>query len=74
MPFGVKIHWRHESTARDESTSLEAVQEFLKGHPNIRNIALIQCTSVFIRERYLEKAAELFRRNEDADCVFAVTR
>lgn len=72
--FGAKVHWRHESTARDESTSLEAVQEFLKGHSNIRHIALVQCTSVFIRERYLKKAADLFRWNQDADCVFAVTR
>lgn len=72
--FGANVHWRHESTARDESTSLEAVQEFLKGHPDVRNIALIQCTSIFVREKYLEKAVELFRRNENVDCVFAVTR
>lgn len=70
--FGANVHWRHESTARDESTSLEAVQEFLRGHPNVRNIALIQCTSVFIHEKYLEKAVGLF--DEDVDCVFAVTR
>lgn len=72
--FGANVHWRHESTARDESTSLEAVQEFLKGHPDVQNIALIQCTSVFIRKKYLEKAVELFRQSRDVDCVFAVTR
>lgn len=72
--FRANVNWRHESTARDESTSLQAVQEFLRWHPNIHNIALIQCTSVFIREKYLAKAAELFRQNADVDCVFAVTR
>lgn len=72
--YGANVHWRHESSARDETTSLEAVQEFLRGHQNVRNVALIQCTSVFISEKYLEKAFELFQRNENVDCVFAVTR
>lgn len=72
--YGANVHWRHESTARDNSTSLEAVQEFLKGHPHIQNVALIQCTSVFIREKYLEKAIELFHHEKGIDCIFAVVR
>lgn len=67
------VHMRHESAARDESTSLEAVIEFLNGHRHVHNIALVQCTSVFIREKYLELAVAHFR-NPSVDCVFAATR
>lgn len=66
------VHFRTDHSARDEATSIESVSEFLSGHQNIQNIALIQCTSVFIREQYLEEAVRVFTRN--VDCVFAVQR
>lgn len=69
--FGANVHLRSEHSARDEATSIEAVQEFLKHHSNVHNVALIQCTSVFLRERYLAEAVHLFRGN---DCVFSVVR
>lgn len=66
------VHYRSEYSARDEATSIESIQEFLNGHSHIHNIALIQCTSVFIYEQYLEAATKLF--TPDVDCVFSVQR
>lgn len=71
--YNVNVHMRHESVSRDESTSLESIIEFLNGHRHIENIALIQCTSIFIREKYLQLAVEYFQ-NQSIDCVFSVTR
>lgn len=70
---GVNVHFRSYYSARDEATSIESVQEFLSSHPTFENIALIQCTSVFLREIYLEKAIKLFN-NRMYDCVFSVVR
>lgn len=71
--YGAYIHFRSDYTARDEATSIESVNEFLSFHLEYENIALVQCTSVFLNEIYLEKAAELFR-NQKKDCVFSVVR
>lgn len=71
--YHVNVHMRHESVSRDETTSLESIVEFLNGHRYVDNIALIQCTSVFIREKYLQLAVEYFQ-NQSIDCVFSVTR
>lgn len=71
--YNVSVHFRSEYSARDEATSLESIQEFLNVHTNFQNIALIQCTSVFVREQYLEAAVQLFKENS-VDCVFSVQR
>lgn len=55
--------------AQDKSTSIDAVQEFLRNHPNIQNIALIQCTSPFISHLYLQEAFRKFMFHRD--CVFS---
>ncbi|XP_059613060.1 N-acylneuraminate cytidylyltransferase [Phlebotomus argentipes] len=65
------VHHRPESEALDTTSSIESVQEFLHHHPEIENVALIQCTSIFLRETYLELAYELFQKS---DCVFTVTK
>lgn len=72
--YNVHVHFRNAHSARDEATSVEAVQEFLKGHPHIQNIALVQCTSVFIRGQYLEAAVAAFTSDRNVDCVFSVQR
>lgn len=72
--FNANVHYRSEYSARDEATSIESIQEFLNGHRNIKNIALIQCTSVFIQESYLEAAAKTFSQHQNIDCVFSVQR
>lgn len=72
--YNANVHYRNEYSARDEATSIESVQEFLNGHPNIENIALIQCTSVFIHEYYLEAAVHRFTNNLSTDCIFSVQR
>ncbi|XP_031636239.1 N-acylneuraminate cytidylyltransferase A isoform X2 [Contarinia nasturtii] len=71
--YNANVHYRSEYSARDEATSIESIQEFLNGHLHIRNIALIQCTSVFIYEYYLEMAVKLFNE-PNVDCVFSVQR
>ncbi|XP_055676721.1 N-acylneuraminate cytidylyltransferase [Lutzomyia longipalpis] len=68
---GVSVHRRPGAVALDTTSSIESVQEFLLHHPSIHSIALIQCTSVFLKETYLIQAHELF---QEADCVFSVTR
>lgn len=71
--YNAFVHFRNEYSARDEATSVESIQEFLAAHRNYRNVALIQCTSVFIREEYLESAVRLFL-DANVDCVFSVQR
>lgn len=71
--YGANIHLRNELYARDDTTSFESVLEFLSVHRYIQNIALIQCTSVFLREHYLQQGVKLFRQNS-IDCVFSVVR
>lgn len=70
---GAHVHFRSHYSARDEATSIESVQEFLSAHLTFENIALIQCTSVFLRESYLKKAAKLFS-NREYECVFSTVR
>lgn len=71
--FGVKVHIRPDHLARDETPSIDTVLEFLEKHKNVENIALIQCTSVFVAEKYLEEAMRLFHE-PNVDCVFSVVR
>lgn len=68
---GILVHRRPETYALDTTSSIESVQEFLSHHKRIEHIALIQCTSVFLKESYLKLAFELFKGSE---CVFSVTR
>lgn len=72
--YNANVHYRSEYTARDEATSIESIREFLNGHSHVRSLALIQCTSVFIYEQYLEAAVNKFDGNPIVDCVFSVQR
>lgn len=67
----VNVHWRDPKYAQDTSTSIESVQEFLRSHPTVSNLALIQCTSPFINRNYLVKAIREFLRRH---CAFSVFR
>ncbi|XP_055526395.1 N-acylneuraminate cytidylyltransferase A [Wyeomyia smithii] len=69
----ILIHFRPPEVARDQSTSIESTQEFLSKHPEIANLALVQCTSPFLRVRYLAEAFRNFHRRS-SDCVFSVAR
>ncbi|CAD7081793.1 unnamed protein product [Hermetia illucens] len=68
---GAKVHKRLENLAQDTTPSIEAVQDFIQGHPNVNSVALFQCTSVFLRTKYIHEACRTF---QNADCVFASTR
>lgn len=69
----MSIHWRLSHAATDEASSLIAIQEFLDQHPEIDIIALIQCTSPFLKKYFLLEALEKIQKQE-VDCVFSVTR
>lgn len=69
--YGAVVHKRPAKYAMDKTSSIEAVQEFLEVHKAINEIALFQCTSVFLREKYISEAVSKFKSH---DCVFAVKR
>lgn len=50
---------------------MESIQEFINKHPLIENLALIQCTSPFIKPQYLKYAK---KRLSWSNCVFAAVR
>lgn len=50
---------------------MESVQEFIREHAEIQNLALIQCTSIFLKTKYLEEAFAKFPEN---DCIFSATK
>lgn len=67
----VNVHWRDPQTALDTTSSIESVQEFLKNHPRVRNLALVQCTSPFITSNYLRKAIKIFSKRH---CAFSAVK
>lgn len=68
---GALVYRRSREHAQDNSSSLHAVKEFLYAHSHIDRFALFQCTSVFLKARYIREAVDKFKQNP---CVFAVTR
>ncbi|KAL3274473.1 hypothetical protein HHI36_015857 [Cryptolaemus montrouzieri] len=70
--YPVNVHWRAEEFASDKASSISAVQEFLKYHPEIDALALVQCTSPFLKNTYLHKGLEYLKSGND--CVFSVSR
>ncbi|KAL5291967.1 CMAS family protein [Megaselia abdita] len=69
--YGAFSHIRPESVSSDTATSIEAVQEFIGKHEDVKKVALFQCTSVFLREEYVRKA---FEESQNVECIFSVTR
>ncbi|XP_058454576.1 N-acylneuraminate cytidylyltransferase [Malaya genurostris] len=71
----VLIHFRPEAVAQDHTSSIESTLEFLSRHPEIENIALVQCTSPFLRTQHLEEAFVRFHSAAPpVDCVFSAVR
>lgn len=67
----VSVHRRSEEYSRDNTSSIESVVEFLQHHPEIMQLALIQCTSPFTEPDYLKAAKYHF---DLAECVFSAER
>ena len=42
IEWGAQVHRRSAETARDQATSIEAVQEFLRFHPGKMNVCVHQ--------------------------------
>ncbi|EEB11165.1 cmp-N-acetylneuraminic acid synthase, putative [Pediculus humanus corporis] len=68
-----RIHWRDPRTATDNAPTISAVEDFLKQHNESEIIAVIQCTSPFIKSNFLRDALDYIIKF-DFDCVFSVTR
>ncbi|KAK7074931.1 hypothetical protein SK128_027588 [Halocaridina rubra] len=69
---GAQVHIRAAYTATDEASSVCAVQEYLHYHPDVAVVCLVQCTSPFIKKKYLREAIKKIHNGYDA--VFSVTR
>ncbi|XP_043953459.1 N-acylneuraminate cytidylyltransferase-like [Gambusia affinis] len=68
-----KVHRRSEKVSRDNSTSLETIQEFLKKHPEVTVVCNIQATSPCLHPSHIKNA--LKKITEDGyDSVFSVVR
>ncbi|KAJ8036929.1 N-acylneuraminate cytidylyltransferase [Holothuria leucospilota] len=71
--WGAQVFRRSAETARDKSTSIEAVIEFLKFHPEVDFVGQVQCTSPCLHPFHVAGPCRMIR-NEGYDSVFAVTR
>ncbi|XP_032440182.1 N-acylneuraminate cytidylyltransferase-like [Xiphophorus hellerii] len=71
--WGAKVHRRSEKVSRDDSTSLEIIQEFLKENPEVAVVCNIQATSPCLHPSHIKKA--LKKITEDGhDSIFSVVR
>ncbi|KAG5868537.1 N-acylneuraminate cytidylyltransferase, partial [Gonioctena quinquepunctata] len=66
------IHWRTPESASDTASSLEGIKEFLDHHSEVDVLALVQCTSPFVKHIYLQHALDHMKCG--AECSFAVSR
>lgn len=73
LRYGAQVHYRDKRTAKDSSSSLAGVQDFLVKHPDISVIALVQCTSPCLLPMYLDKACEMVL-DHNYDSAFSVVR
>ncbi|XP_032440184.1 N-acylneuraminate cytidylyltransferase-like isoform X2 [Xiphophorus hellerii] len=68
-----KVHRRSEKVSRDDSTSLETIQEFLRENPEVTVVCNIQATSPCLHPSHLKNA--LKKITEDGyDSIFSVVR
>ncbi|KAG8264212.1 N-acylneuraminate cytidylyltransferase A [Homalodisca vitripennis] len=67
------VHERPRSVAEDNTTSIEAVREFVDRHPDVKLVGLVQCTSPFIKAEWLRQAC-LMIATQGYDSVFSATR
>nr|CAD7263324.1 unnamed protein product [Timema shepardi] len=70
---GASVHRRSAETATDTAPSIVGVQEFCVNHPEVVVVALIQCTSPFLRPSFLDTAFSMMSGG-DHDSVFSITR
>ncbi|KAL1137645.1 hypothetical protein AAG570_009341, partial [Ranatra chinensis] len=69
----VNVHWRESYTSTDQASSVLAVKEFIEKHPRIDVVALVQCTSPFLKVKYLERAYNMIISGQ-YESVFSLTR
>lgn len=72
LQWGAKVHRRSPEVARDSTSSIESLQEFMYHHPEIDAVGMIQCTCPTLHPEDIVKPCEMIRSGYDS--VFAVTR
>lgn len=70
---GAEVHWRSPESATDTAPSIVGVQEFCSLHQEVDVVALIQCTSPFLKASFLAEAYSKMMYG-GYDSVFSVTR
>uniref|UniRef100_A0A8C8ST38 N-acylneuraminate cytidylyltransferase n=1 Tax=Pelusios castaneus TaxID=367368 RepID=A0A8C8ST38_9SAUR len=71
--FGAQVHRRSPEVSKDSSTSLEAIQEFLRYHPEVTIVGNIQATSPCLHPADLIKVAKMIQE-DGYNSVFSVVR
>ncbi|XP_056140920.1 N-acylneuraminate cytidylyltransferase A [Lampris incognitus] len=71
--WGAKVHRRSPEVSRDSSSSLEAIQEFVKLNPEVDVICNIQATSPCLHPFHVKEAVEMITL-KGFDSVFSVAR
>ncbi|XP_056445173.1 N-acylneuraminate cytidylyltransferase A [Gadus chalcogrammus] len=73
LAFGAKVHPRSPEVSRDSSSSLEAIQEFARLHPEVDVVCNIQATSPCLHPFHVKEALEKITL-EGYESVFSVVR
>ncbi|KAK1166738.1 N-acylneuraminate cytidylyltransferase-like [Acipenser oxyrinchus oxyrinchus] len=71
--FGAQVHRRSPKVSTDSSSSLDAIQEFLRLHKEVDIIGNIQATSPCLHPNHLQDATRKIRE-DGCDSVFSVVR
>jgi len=72
VKLGVKVFNRSKENASDNSTSIDAVKEFLQYYKKVEILCLVQCTSPFLQPTFLNTGYDLMLNGYDS--VFSGTR
>lgn len=70
--WGAKVHRRSPEVARDQTSSVETLQEFAFHRQEVDAVGMIQCTCPTLHPEDLVKPCDMLRSGYDS--VFAVTR
>ncbi|XP_061769061.1 N-acylneuraminate cytidylyltransferase A [Nerophis ophidion] len=73
LDWGAKVHRRSAQVARDSTSSLETIQEFVRHHPHVDIVCNIQATSPCLHPFHVKEALELIML-QGFDSVFSVVR
>ncbi|XP_075711750.1 N-acylneuraminate cytidylyltransferase [Rhinoderma darwinii] len=71
--YGAQVHRRSADVSKDNTSSLETIQEFLQHHPEVDIVGNIQATSPCLHPEDLIQVVDMIRA-QGYDSVFSVVR